>query len=43
MKERIRINPVTSKIELQLLEPDTDGQLYEEREISVRKEAEIAS
>ena len=34
---------VTSKILLQLLEPDTDAQLHEERAISVRKEAEFAS
>ena len=42
-KERIWINPVTSKIEFQLLDTDTDAQLHEECVISVRKEAEFAS
>ena len=41
MKERIWINPVTSKIMKQPLESDTDAQLHEERVVSVRKQAEI--
>ena len=41
--EQIWIISVTSKIELQLLEVDTDAQLHRERVISVRKEAEFAS
>ena len=41
VNERIRINPVSSKIEFQPLEPDTDAQLHKERVITVRKAAEI--
>ena len=40
-KERIWINPVTSKIMKQPLESDTDAQVHEERVISVRKQANI--
>ena len=43
VKERIWINPVTSKIMKQPLESDTDAELHEERVISVRKQAESAS
>ena len=35
------INPVTSKIEIQPLDTDTDAQLHKERVITVRKAAEI--
>ena len=42
-KERIWINPVTSKIVKQHLEPDNDAQLHKERVITVRKAAEFAS
>ena len=41
--EQIWIISVTSKIELQPLERDTDAQLHKERVISVREEAEFAS
>ena len=41
LKERNWINPVTSKIEFQPWEPDTDAQLHEESVISVRIQAEI--
>ena len=36
VKERIWINQVTSKIETQSLDTDTDDQLHKERVISVR-------
>ena len=39
--EQIWINPVTSKIGIQPLEPDTDTQLHEESVISVRKASKI--
>ena len=35
------INPVTSKIEIQPVDTDTDAQLHKERVIIVRKAAEI--
>ena len=38
VKERIWINPVTSMIETQPLETDTDAQLHDERIITVREE-----
>ena len=41
VKDRVWINPVTSKIVLQPLEPDTDAHLHEESVISVRIQAEI--
>ena len=41
MKESIWINPVTSKIEIQPLDTDTDAQLHKERVVIVRKAAEI--
>ena len=43
VKERIWINPVTSKIVRQPLEPDTDAQLHKERVITVRKPAKFVS
>ena len=43
VKERIWVNLVTSMIEIQPLEPDTDGQLHKERVIIVRKAAKFAS
>ena len=43
VKERIWINPVTSKIMEQPLESDSDAQLHKERVITVRKAAEFAS
>ena len=43
VKERIWINPVTSKIMKQSLEPDTDAQSHAPRVVSVRKQAESAS
>ena len=42
VKERSWINPITSKIEFQPLEPDTDGQLHDERIITVRNECKTA-
>ena len=39
VKERIRINPVTSKIMVQPLESDTDAHLHEESVITVREAA----
>ena len=42
-RERIWINPDTSKIMKQPLESDTDAQLHKERAITVRKAAEFAS
>ena len=41
VKERIWINPVTSKIVLQSLQPDTDAHLHEESVISARIQSEI--
>ena len=41
VKERIWINLVTSKIEFQPLEPDSDAQLHEESVISVSIQPEI--
>ena len=43
VEERIWVNPVISKIKETAWEPDTDGQLHEERVISVTKQAESAS
>ena len=43
VKERIWINPVTSKIMKQPLESDNDAQLHKERVITVGKAAEFAS
>ena len=43
VKERIWINPVTSKILVQLVDTDTDAQLHKERVISVRKVAKFPS
>ena len=42
MKERIWINPVTSEVTLQPLEPDTDtSKLHDERIIAVREEPNL--
>ena len=41
VKERIWINPVTSKIMEQPFESDSDAQLHKERVITVRKAAEF--
>ena len=43
VKERMWNNPVTSKIVLRPLEPDTDAQLHEESVLTVRKAAKLAS
>ena len=40
-KERIWINPVTSKIESQPLDTDTDAHVHDERFISVREEPSL--
>ena len=39
--EQICVNPVSSKIVIQPLEPDTDAQLHEESVVSQRIQAEI--
>ena len=41
VKERSWINPITSKIMKQPLEPDTDAQLYDERIVAVRQEPSL--